>query len=38
AVAGNRMATLLGSMTRNRFLGGITGAFVTAILNSSRPS
>ena len=35
AVAGNRMATLLGSMTRNRFLGGITGAFVTAILNSS---
>jgi phosphate:Na+ symporter len=35
AIAGNRMATLLGSMTRNRFLGGITGAFVTAILNSS---
>ena len=35
AVAGNRMATLLGTMTRNRFLGGITGAFVTAILNSS---
>ena len=35
AVAGNRMETLLGSMTRNRFLGGITGAFVTAILNSS---
>jgi phosphate:Na+ symporter len=35
AVAGDRMATLLGSMTRNRFLGGITGAFVTAILNSS---
>jgi len=35
AVAGNRMSTLLGSMTRNRFLGGITGAFVTAILNSS---
>jgi phosphate:Na+ symporter len=35
AVAGNRMAMLLGSMTRNRFLGGITGAFVTAILNSS---
>ena len=24
AVAGNRMATLLGGMTRNRFLGGIT--------------
>jgi phosphate:Na+ symporter len=35
AVAGDRMAGLLGSMTRNRFLGGITGAFVTAILNSS---
>ncbi len=35
SVAGNRMATLLGSMTRNRFVGAITGAFVTAILNSS---
>ncbi len=35
SVAGNRMATLLGSMTRNRFIGAITGAFVTAILNSS---
>jgi phosphate:Na+ symporter len=35
AVAGNRMASLLGSMTRNRFLGAITGAIVTAILNSS---
>ena len=35
AVAGNRMAALLGSMTRNRFMGAITGAFVTALLNSS---
>ena len=35
AVAGNRMAALLGGMTRNRFIGAITGAFVTAILNSS---
>ncbi|MGI9326542.1 MAG: Na/Pi cotransporter family protein, partial [Pseudomonadales bacterium] len=35
AVAGNRMAALLGSMTRNRFLGATTGAFVTALLNSS---
>ena len=35
AVAGERMATMLGGMTRNRFIGAITGAFVTAILNSS---
>ena len=35
AVAGNRMATLLGNMTRTRFMGAITGAFVTALLNSS---
>ena len=35
SVAGNRMATLLGTMTRNRFIGAITGAFVTALLNSS---
>ncbi|MGI9234325.1 MAG: Na/Pi cotransporter family protein [Woeseiaceae bacterium] len=35
AVAGERMSTLLGGMTRNRFVGAITGAFVTAILNSS---
>jgi phosphate:Na+ symporter len=35
AVAGDRMASLLGGMTRNRFMGAITGAFVTAILNSS---
>ena len=35
SVAGNRLAALLGSMTRNRFIGAVTGAFVTAILNSS---
>ena len=35
AVAGERMATMLGTMTKNRFIGAITGAFVTAILNSS---
>ena len=35
AVAGERMATMLGGMTRNRFIGAITGAFVTAVLNSS---
>jgi phosphate:Na+ symporter len=35
AVAGDGMATLLGGVTRNRFIGAFTGAFVTAILNSS---
>ena len=35
AVAGDRMATMLGKMTKNRVVGAITGAFVTAILNSS---
>jgi phosphate:Na+ symporter len=35
AVAGDRMATMLGGMTKNRFIGALTGAFVTAILNSS---
>jgi len=35
AVAGDGMAKLLGSVTKNRFIGAITGAFVTAILNSS---
>ena len=35
AVAGDRMASMLGSVTKNRFLGAVTGAFVTAILNSS---
>jgi len=31
AVAGDRMASMLGSVTKNRFLGAITGAFVTAM-------
>ena len=35
AVAGDGMAKLLGSVTKNRFIGAVTGAFVTAILNSS---
>ncbi len=35
AVAGNRMSSLLGGVTRNRFLGALTGALVTAVLNSS---
>ena len=35
AVAGKRLATLLSSVTRNRFLGALSGAFVTAVLNSS---
>jgi phosphate:Na+ symporter len=35
SVAGDGMAKLLGSVTKNRFIGAITGAFVTAILNSS---
>lgn len=33
--AGEALKTLLSKMTTNRFLGAITGAFVTAILNSS---
>jgi phosphate:Na+ symporter len=35
AVAGKGLATLLAKMTRNRFTGALTGAFVTAVLNSS---
>ncbi len=35
AVAGDRMATMLGTMTKNRVVGAITGALVTAVLNSS---
>jgi phosphate:Na+ symporter len=35
AVAGNSMKFVLAKLTRNRFLGAATGAFVTAILNSS---
>jgi len=33
--AGETLKTLLSKMTTNRFLGAITGAFVTGILNSS---
>lgn len=35
AVAGDRMKDILGRLTTNRFMGAITGAFVTAIINSS---
>jgi phosphate:Na+ symporter len=35
AAAGDQLKDLLGRLTRNRVLGAITGAFVTAILNSS---
>ncbi len=33
--AGEAMTTVLGKLTTNRFMGAITGAFVTGILNSS---
>jgi len=35
AVAGSRMSSLLGGMTRNRFVGALSGSLVTAVLNSS---
>lgn len=35
AVAGEKMKTILGKLTSNRFIGMITGAFVTAIIQSS---
>ncbi|MBK1643523.1 NAD+ kinase [Thiocapsa imhoffii] len=35
AVAGDRMKDLLAKLTANRFMGALTGAFVTAIINSS---
>jgi len=35
AVAGEKMKTILGKLTSNRFMGMITGAFVTAIIQSS---
>ncbi len=35
AVAGEKMKTILGKLTSNRFLGMFTGAFVTAIIQSS---
>ncbi len=35
AVAGERMKTVLSRLTTNRFMGAITGAFVTAVIQSS---
>jgi len=35
AVAGERMKVILAKLTTNRFMGAITGAFVTAIIQSS---
>ena len=35
AVAGERMKTILAKLTSNRFIGAATGAFVTAIIQSS---
>lgn len=35
AVAGERMKDILGRLTTNRYMGALTGAFVTAVINSS---
>ncbi|MBK1718587.1 Na/Pi cotransporter family protein [Thiocystis violacea] len=35
AVAGDRMKDILARLTTNRFMGALTGAFVTAVINSS---
>ena len=35
AVAGDRMKDILAKLTRNRFMGAVTGAFVTAVIQSS---
>ena len=35
AVAGERMKDILARLTTNRFMGAVTGAFVTAVINSS---
>ncbi|MGB7932024.1 MAG: Na/Pi cotransporter family protein [Gammaproteobacteria bacterium] len=35
AIAGERMKMLLARLTTNRFMGALTGAFVTAVVNSS---
>lgn len=35
AAAGDKLKSVLAGLTKNRFLGAITGAFVTAVLNSS---
>jgi len=34
-VAGDRMKTVLATLTKNRFTGALTGAFVTAVIQSS---
>lgn len=34
-VAGDRMKTILATLTTNRFIGAVTGAFVTAVIQSS---
>ena len=34
-VAGNRMKSILGTLTTNRLMGLITGTFVTAVIQSS---
>jgi phosphate:Na+ symporter len=35
AAAGDKLKSVLAGLTRNRFMGAVTGAFVTAVLNSS---
>jgi phosphate:Na+ symporter len=35
AAAGERMKDILARLTTNRFMGALTGAFVTAVINSS---
>ena len=35
AAAGERMKTILAKLTTNRFMGAVTGAFVTAVIQSS---
>ncbi len=35
SAAGDKLKSVLSGLTRNRFLGALTGAFVTAVLNSS---
>ncbi len=37
-VAGDRLRTILGAMTRNRFMGVITGILITALIQSSSAS
>lgn len=36
--AGNKLRTILGSMTRNKFAGALTGIFITALVQSSSAS